>query len=144
MRATVNRVVALALALGGLVFVGLLGGIGSAELTDDPPAINPYQSTQEEAPAPPATPAPALTPAPPPPRDMIIRDFAFNPGDVTVPAGTTINFINMESGVSHTSTSGDGVWDSGTLRPEDSFPFTFDTAGTFSFANRASATSTLR
>ena len=37
----------------------------------------------------------------------------------------------MESGVSHTSTSGDGVWDSGTLRPEDSFPF--DTAGTFSY-----------
>ena len=127
MRATVNRVVALALALGGLVFVGLLGGIGSAELTDDPPAINPYQSTQDEVPAPPAT------PAPPPPRDVIIRDFAFNPGDVTVPAGTTINFINMESSVSHTSTSGDGVWDSGTLRPEDSFPFTFDTAGTFSY-----------
>ncbi len=39
-----NRVIAVTLGLGATVFVLLLAGVGSAFLTDDPPAVSPYAS----------------------------------------------------------------------------------------------------
>jgi hypothetical protein len=39
-----NRVIAVILGLGAVVFVLLLGGVGSAMLTDDPPAESQYAS----------------------------------------------------------------------------------------------------
>jgi hypothetical protein len=39
-----NRFIGIVLALGAVVFVLLLAGVGSAMLTDDPPEVSPYAS----------------------------------------------------------------------------------------------------
>lgn len=61
-----------------------------------------------------------------------IVEFAFSPETLTVPAGTTVTWLNSDS-VSHTATSDDDVWDSDTLASGGEFSFTLDEAGTFSY-----------
>ena len=62
-----------------------------------------------------------------------IQGFRFGPGDLTVPVGSTVRWINLDDGVGHTATAEGGRWASGTLNPDDSFSFTFDEAGTFDY-----------
>ena len=47
-------------------------------------------------------------------QDCDCVNFAFNPGTVTVPAGTTVKWTN-EASTTHTITSDGGDWDSGGL-----------------------------
>ena len=62
---------------------------------------------------------------------LTISGFAF--GDpITVPIGTEVTITN-EDGASHTWTSNDGLWDSGSLGGGDTFSFTFTEAGEFDF-----------
>jgi plastocyanin len=61
-----------------------------------------------------------------------IVDFAFQPGMVTVPAGTTVGWKNFGA-TSHTSTSDDGRWNSGTLLPGGLFKVRFRRAGTYGY-----------
>jgi plastocyanin len=61
-----------------------------------------------------------------------IKDFAFNPADVTVAKGTTVTWKNDDS-ATHRIKSGDGSFDSKDLKNGDSFDHTFDTAGTFDY-----------
>ena len=58
---------------------------------------------------------------------ITIKDFAFNPADLTVKAGDTVTFIN-EDGAPHT-----GGFDTGNLSTGQSAAFKFSTAGTFSY-----------
>ncbi len=132
----VNRVVGGALALGGFVFIALLAGVGSAQLTDDPPEVSPYQSGSTslyEYGSPQTTTTAASSEFAIPRREVVIQDFAFDPAEFMVPLGTIVTFVNRESGVAHTSTSDDGTWRSGTLNPDDTFSHTFDVPGTFSY-----------
>lgn len=77
----------------------------------------------------------AGTEAPPPDRvEVSISGFAFGPDRLTIPVGTTVVWTNDEDAVDHTATSDDGVWDSGTLSPGDSYELTFDEAGTFPYS----------
>ena len=46
--------------------------------------------------------------------------------------GATVTAVNQD-GVSHTWTSDDDVWDSGGLASGESFEFTFDEPGEFSY-----------
>ncbi|MGD2070172.1 MAG: plastocyanin/azurin family copper-binding protein [Gemmatimonadota bacterium] len=65
-----------------------------------------------------------------------IRDFSFHPAVRTVPPGTTVTWVNCEpSGIaSHTTTSDDGVWDSGLLAPGGAtYSRTFDEVGSFPY-----------
>lgn len=66
---------------------------------------------------------------------VTINNFAFSPMTVTVRAGATVMWVNMQTGVPHTSTSNatPPVWDSGTLQPGQSFSFTFTTRGVFKY-----------
>jgi plastocyanin len=61
-----------------------------------------------------------------------VRDFAFQPAVLRVPAGATVTWTNR-GGVAHTSTSDDAVWDSGTLPPNVNFSRTFTTVGQFPY-----------
>jgi plastocyanin len=61
-----------------------------------------------------------------------IVDFAFDPAEVEIAPGTTVTWVNNDS-APHTATSDDGVFDSGTLEPGDSFSFTFEDTGTFAY-----------
>ena len=61
-----------------------------------------------------------------------IRDFFFDPADITVEPGTTVMWVN-EGTHPHTVTSDDGQFDSETLMPGDSFMVTFSGSGTLTY-----------
>jgi plastocyanin len=77
--------------------------------------------------APPAPPAAATGPS------VTIDNFAFDPADLTVAAGTTVTWNHAQSGVPHTTTSDTGVWDSGRLDTGGTFSFTFNSPGDFAY-----------
>jgi manganese oxidase len=72
-----------------------------------------------------ASPAPAASPS-----IVVIKDFAFSPSALTVPAGTTVTWQNKDS-VAHTVT-GKG-FDSGNLDGGKSYTYTFAKAGTYDY-----------
>jgi plastocyanin len=57
---------------------------------------------------------------------------SFSPNPVKVKVGETMTWINDDSGI-HTVTSKDGVFDSGMMGKGQSFSFTFDKAGEYSY-----------
>jgi plastocyanin len=61
-----------------------------------------------------------------------IRNLAYAQSRIEVTAGTTIVWRNNDQ-VDHTVTATDGSWDSGIIRPGQSWQRTFDTVGTFEF-----------
>ena len=61
-----------------------------------------------------------------------IKNFAFNPPNTTVSAGTTVTWVNNDQ-APHTATANDGAFDSGTLQPGQSYSFTFDKPGTYAY-----------
>jgi plastocyanin len=63
-----------------------------------------------------------------------IAGFAFS-GATEVPVGTTVTVVN-EDGSDHTWTADDGTFSSGNLAPGDTFEFTFDEPGTYTYACR--------
>jgi len=127
----------LVVALGELNDSGYYGvaSIGSDEGSDqtevtvtviEPGAMLSGTGT-ETAPATPAS-AEAATDA-----AVSIKDFAFHPDTITVPAGGSITWTNDDS-VPHTATGLDrAALQSGTIQPGTSFTQTFDTAGTFDY-----------
>jgi plastocyanin len=66
---------------------------------------------------------------------VAIRGFAFLPANVSVKAGSSVTWLNCEPAgtPSHTTTSNQGVWNSGLLAPGDAFTQTFDTPGVFPY-----------
>ena len=56
----------------------------------------------------------------------------FRPATITINVGDTVTWRNTDD-VPHTSTSEDGVWDSGALAAGEEFSFTFEEAGTFPY-----------
>ncbi len=62
-----------------------------------------------------------------------IANFAFAPADLTISAGQTVVWTNSDS-TTHTVTSDDGTtFDSGNLNNGDTFSYTFNTPGTYSY-----------
>jgi plastocyanin len=84
-----------------------------------------YVSCSSSAPAPPAN-----------ARVVRIRNFAFEPAQLTVAAGTTVWWINCETpAVGHTSTSDTGIWSSPLLAGNGGGRFSraFSATGTFPY-----------
>jgi plastocyanin len=75
--------------------------------------------------------------------DVGVEDFEFDPEGVAIRLGDTVRWTNRDE--AHTSTSDDadnqtplgppgvGWWDSGVLAEDQSFPWDFTAAGTFSY-----------
>ena len=63
---------------------------------------------------------------------VVIRDFAFGPPEVRIPAGGRVTWINCDED-SHTSTADEGAWSSPLLAPGDAFTQTFNAAGEFAY-----------
>lgn len=61
-----------------------------------------------------------------------ILDYSFDAATVEFPVGTTVTWAN-DGGVIHTTTSTDGLWDSGILSSGETFSHTFTEAGTFTY-----------
>ena len=86
--------------------------------------------------APSPTPAPAPsgggTPVSIPAGAESLGNRAFAPDQVEIAVGGTVTWTNTDT-VSHTTTSDQGVWDSGTVRAGGQFSSTYSTAGTFPY-----------
>ncbi len=61
-----------------------------------------------------------------------IQNFAFVPAGRHILVGDIITWTNLDA-VTHTSTSDNGVWNSGNLAPGQSFSHTFTSAGDFPY-----------
>ena len=61
-----------------------------------------------------------------------IRDFSFQPAQLSVEPGTTVTWTN-EGNEPHTVTADNGLFDSGMLYPGDSYSVQFDGMGTLSY-----------
>jgi plastocyanin len=61
---------------------------------------------------------------------VVISNFAFNPGSVTISAGQTVTWRN-DDGVPHDATGSD--WTSGSISRGESYTKRFDTPGTFTY-----------
>jgi plastocyanin len=66
------------------------------------------------------------------PASVTIADFTFGPGDLTVPAGTTVTWTNDDP-FAHTLVAVDGSFTSPELAGGDQFEFTFEAAGTYAY-----------
>ena len=122
----------------------------------DPPDASAAPAPTQEPPSPTATavaatatPPPTNTPVPPtntPVAESTEKDGSkqfeaeireFRHTDVSIQVGATVKWINRDS-ASHTTSSGapgsrTDTWDSGTIGQGESFSFTFNEAGTFSY-----------
>lgn len=97
----------------------------------NPPATPPAAPPSSPAPVPPAPAAPA--PAPQPGSNSVsVVDDSFSPASLTVSPGTAVTWTN-NGRRPHTVTGDAGLWDSGMLRPGQSFSFTFQTPGTYTY-----------
>src|SRR4051794_2596267 len=61
-------------------------------------------------------------------RTVLIQNFSFKPAHITVKRGTRVTWINKDM-TKHTATASNGAFDSGILRPGQSYSHTFKTAG---------------
>jgi len=101
-----------------------------------------YQSPLQEGGAPLVVAQATPTPTPPPPTatptpepqvvQVLMKDFAFGPPTITVKAGTTVEFINLDN-APHTATTDDNSQDTGTLNLNNKAALTFDTPGEFPY-----------
>ena len=66
------------------------------------------------------------------PGKVLIVDFAFQPAEITIHVGETVEWENTGQ-INHTATSNTGVWDSGVLAPDQKFSFTFTSVGDFPY-----------
>jgi plastocyanin len=63
---------------------------------------------------------------------IVMKNFDFAPMSLTVAAGTTVTWKNLD-GEPHTVTSDTGLFRSGGLDQNDTFAFKFDKPGTYKF-----------
>ena len=61
-----------------------------------------------------------------------IKDFMFTPATITVPQGTTVQWINLDD-IPHTVVEKNKAFRSKALDTDDAYSFTFASAGTFDY-----------
>jgi plastocyanin len=70
----------------------------------------------------------------PPANQVWMRGNTFVPASITVESGTTITWVNKD-GVLHTTTSSAAppLFDSGNMSRDETFTYTFESTGTYSY-----------
>jgi plastocyanin len=63
---------------------------------------------------------------------ILVKDFAFNPTPLTVKAGSTVTWTNVDD-EPHTVVSDTGVFKSGGMDTNETFSYKFDKPGTYRF-----------
>jgi plastocyanin len=66
------------------------------------------------------------------PNVVTIDNFSFGPGELTVAVGTTVKFVNHDD-IPHNVVNKDKVFRSKPLDTDDSYSYTFASAGTFDY-----------
>jgi plastocyanin len=72
------------------------------------------------------------TAAVPDPSGIVIKNFMFTPTSLTVHAGSTVTWSNMDE-EPHTVVSDTGLFRSGAIDTKETFAFKFDKPGTYRF-----------
>ena len=65
-------------------------------------------------------------------KEVTIDNFTFSPADLTIPVGTTVTWLNRDD-IPHSVVATKKEFRSKALDTDDSFSFTFTTAGTFEY-----------
>jgi len=120
---------AVSLALLAALLLGACGPISTAApagVTTQAGAATAVPPTPRASP--PATAALASTSGP----RVVIGNFTFTPSALTVPAGTTVTWVNHDD-IPHTVTAQDHSFSSSGLDTEDSFSHQFSVAGTYAY-----------
>lgn len=105
----------------------VLAACGNGEGADTTTTVSEETTTTTAAPSTTTTMAEAPTET-----SVSIANFSFDPGQITVEAGTKVTWTNDDS-VPHTVTADDGSFESGTLQPGASYSHTFESAATVAF-----------
>jgi plastocyanin len=66
------------------------------------------------------------------PNEVTIDNFTFTPKELTVPVGTTVKWVNHDD-IPHNVVEKNKTFRSKALDTDDSFTYTFATAGTFDY-----------
>jgi plastocyanin len=61
-----------------------------------------------------------------------VDEHAFNPSQIRVPAGTVVSFVNSGA-LTHTISSKDASWTTGTLKEAETGYVRFENVGTFTY-----------
>ncbi len=109
-----------------IIFLLLASLVGASACAKPAPTPTPAPAPQ---PTPKTTPEPTPTTAP---FEVEISGFAFLPPTITVAAGTTVTWTNLDA-ARHTVTSETGLFDSGNLVRNASFSHSFTDRGRFSY-----------
>lgn len=109
----------------GIVMSGC-GSTGQATSMTDHNKVSGV-SANKPAPGPPANGEPAKGEV-----QVVIKDFAFTPADVTVTPGSKVTWINKDD-APHTATSVDKKFNSGGLDTDDKFSFVFNDKGEYQY-----------
>jgi plastocyanin len=72
------------------------------------------------------------TAGPPDPTKILVKDFMFVPTSLTVKAGSTVTWANMDD-EPHSVVSDTGLFRSGAMDTNESFSFKFEQPGTYHF-----------
>lgn len=111
-RNTMGR--ALLIVLGSLAMLAVSAGLGFAQTTT--PMQMPMKAQQQTV---------ALTP-----NTVVIKNFMFAPMALTIKAGTTVTWKNLD-GEPHLVVDDAGLFRSGALDQNDTFQFKFDKPGVY-------------
>ncbi len=65
--------------------------------------------------------------------EVAIAEFAFSPPELTVAVGDTVTFTNLDAAAHTATVSGGGSIDSGNLEQDDTYDYTFEAGGSFSY-----------
>lgn len=80
-----------------------------------------------------SSPSPAPTAVPTPAAIVHTRDFAYDPKEIDVHVGDTVEFVNDDD-IAHTVTSTDKAFDSGNLDQHQTWTHTFTKPGTYTYS----------
>jgi plastocyanin len=66
------------------------------------------------------------------PIEVRMRNNLYDPASLTVPAGTSVRFVNLDSDI-HTVSQKGGGFESGLMFNRDTWTFVFNTPGTYEY-----------
>ena len=109
---------------------------GSTETQSPPAPTVPGNSNTDmskmEMPAKPSPAASKEMPTSSSPNQVVVENFSFQPGTLTVKTGTTVTWVNHDD-IPHTVNENNKVFKSGTLDTDAKFSYKFTSPGNYSY-----------
>ena len=108
---------------------------GSSETSPPASTVSQNSNTDMSKMEMPARPSPAAgkdMQTPPTPNQVMVENFSFQPGTLTVKPGTTVTWVNHDD-IPHTVNENNKVFKSGTLDTDAKFSYKFTSPGNYSY-----------